>query len=149
MIFLSLILFGSPVEKKECTCIPAAKTDNFYPGNESVMIEGTRTIRRLQGVVLDPADQVMPQSLVEVFSSNTSLMNRDVQNVSSGREQQSRIKVCWTDEKGRFCFRGIQIGIYIMRISHQGFQPVSFIVEIKAGKKRQMKPLEVMLNVAT
>ena len=79
-----------------------------------------KRVRELRGVVLYPNGKVMKDAVVEVYENPVKVSAEDVTYKTVKRITSVDRKVaCITATDGRFCFKHLRPGKYLLRVGHR------------------------------
>ena len=93
-------------------------------------------VRRLQGVVVDPAGAPIPLAQVTVFD-DPEVWSDESLNFEQKRERQKTIAETRADDEGRFSVKKLPKGSYEVEFSRGGFNTLSVIVQIDPSERSE------------
>ena len=129
---LLLLLASSFLQSGDCQCKKVSDDVTTHWGHESVILAAEEKVSMLRGKVVDPAEAVLPETLVEVFDDPDVLLSPNNPDIESRKEKRRRVAACRTGEDGKFCFSDLQEGRYELRFSRAGFNTASIVVSVKS-----------------
>ena len=140
-------------QAKDCGCKTALKDDIPLGGNV-VIVERAGTVKQIRGVTrFDVDGKTFEDVVVEVFKISKSEEKNLADNAWKVVENKKRKTACVTNKNGKFCFKGLPKGTYVLRVGTRTrnveyFNYVHIIVKVnpKVGKGKEIK---VGLSVAT
>jgi hypothetical protein len=117
LAFSMLFSFQGTNQSKNCYCRKAWDQSPKL-GNIFTTMNGGR-VKAIRGVVSYPNGEVMEDAVVEVFKSPPKLnpdsyTYEDVERITRG----DRKAACRTPRNGRFCFKHLRAGKYLLRVGH-------------------------------
>jgi len=101
----------------------SARIRSAYGANELIEYSA-KTVRRIQGMVLDSNGAPVNEAVVEVYKYSGG------ERTFGSKERQA---ACLTDRNGSFCFTGLPSGLYLLRIGtrrSEGFNEVYVKVKL-------------------
>ncbi len=119
---------------KNCKCRPAkSKETTRWGGNMWIAHEEEGVFKFVAGTVYDLAGGELDDALVEVFDKPDYILCDWQENNPNGctttpPDNQRRKIACRTGKDGKFCFNGLPVGKYELRISKDSQFNVSHIV---------------------
>lgn len=162
LTFLILIfLLNFTAKGQKCHCLSASKIDVPSQGNQ-MMISSEGKVKQVKGTVewaynLEP----MENAVIEVFKTSEEEITKltsyngysddpDIardQKIYQIARDKKRKTACRTAKNGRFCFRNLSKGLYILRIGlnrsadKSGMNEVYYVVEIdrKNGQNHEIE----------
>jgi hypothetical protein len=140
-LFLAVsMLFSSygSFQSKKCA-FRKAVDESPRLGNLFTTMNGGR-VKEVRGIVLYPNGEVMEDAVVEVFESPLRLdvanyTYKDVERITN----VERKAACRTAKSGRFCFKNLRPGKYLLRIGHLydfQFSAVHVLVVVNPNGRR-------------
>jgi hypothetical protein len=146
LVLAILILFGAQSSDRKCSCQAALESDQPHGANELIEYSA-KTVKRIQGTVLDPNGAPINEAVVEVYKYSGG------EKIFGSKERQA---ACLMDRNGSFCFTGLPSGRYLLRIGTrkpEGFNEVFVKVKLDlawwTSWLRLSKKLEVKLSLGT
>jgi len=151
VLVLVMLLMLSSTASAECACKKAHSSDTtLYGGNEVIEMRGEHPYRSVRGKVTfgDSTGDSVEHALVELFSSDRKPTDEHSFDEESKR---TRIRACWTQKDGRFCFGKLRPGFYEIRASYNRGMNVTytFIEVTKQKSANSDEPLEIELRPGT
>jgi len=148
LLILVLLTAQNGRLERPCSCRTVSDDERTRWGNNHVVLSSVARLRVLRGVVKASNDELMADTLVEVFTDPGVLLLRYSPPVAARRARQRRIAACLTNEEGEFCFTRLPAGQFELRCSAAGFQTVSQGIRVGA-KGRVRRKVIVALEPAT
>jgi hypothetical protein len=103
-----------------------------------------RPIKKIQGRVLDPLGQPIPNAYVYIWRMPMHISD---ENFSSVRFNRDRILDCQTGEGGRFRIGNLRSGKYVVCATMRGMNSTCVLITLKPESKR--KGFDIVLEVGT
>ena len=168
IIIFIFLMFISPVfaQEQRCSCLSASKKDVPSQGNVLVILNGGK-VKQVKGVVSwGNGKGVMENSVIEVFKVSESEIDKKVsyngysndpdiardQKIYDIAQDKKRKTACRTGKNGKFCFKNLPKGMYILRLGlnrsvNSGMNEIYYVVEVdrKNGKNHE---IEAFINAA-
>ena len=143
-----LILIAASVSVAGCLCQHAGPHETTRDGANIFEYKVEKTpLRYVKGLVLLAHSGPADKALVEIFTHPEYLL--DPTDFSKPRPKQLREAACITAKDGRFCFEGLEPGVYEIRVSlAQGINISHVYVEFDPHSSRK-DDLVINLSMAT
>jgi uncharacterized GH25 family protein len=105
-----LVFLGIVSQQPKCHCQLAQADDRAHGANQTIVLSH-KTVKRISGRVLYQDGTPVSQAVVEVYE------NADSDKVDAYRTTRTKERraACLADESGRFCFRDLPSGRYLVR----------------------------------
>ena len=141
VLILSLILTASVAQaQKAVGCAPATPDDKTMWGHIATEIDGD-PVARLSGRVQDMNGGSISQALVEVFA--------DDGDRTPTSDTAKRLVGCITGLNGKYHFKGLRKGNYILAVGARGFNITFVKFKFDPSDQKARKNLDVALHVGT
>ncbi|MBL8151551.1 MAG: carboxypeptidase regulatory-like domain-containing protein [Blastocatellia bacterium] len=150
---LFLLLTVNVFQKDKCLCTPATPEDTTFLGWTEFVLSEKQNLKQITGTATIAAkfnEKTVPVSnvLVEVFDNPDIALTHNL-DLKTRQEKQKRVAACFTGLDGKFCFNQIPKGSYEVRLSKQGYDPTSVIVNlVKRSAKYEDKTLHILMTVS-
>jgi len=123
-------------------CVPAS-VETLWGGNENVVIQEARSIRKVRGLVQDSQHTPVSGALVEVYDHPEIVLR----NPSRTRTGQSRLAACITGDSGSFSL-DVPPGRYELRLSKSAeWDVTSVLLTVRNSPFSSRKGIVVRLLV--
>ncbi|MDQ6788014.1 MAG: hypothetical protein M3033_14510 [Acidobacteriota bacterium] len=145
--FLIFTFISSAFAQNEnCSCNSASENDKPLGGNH-VTVQNEGKVKQIRGITtffID--DKIFKDVVVEVFE----ITKEEEKNISDNAwrivENKQRKIGCITGDDGKFCFKNLQRGTYVLRIGTRTrdveyFNSVYVVVKLnpRSGKNKEIK----------
>ena len=123
LVILGFLLIAAPMQEPKCPGQKADDQDQPHGANELIEYSH-KTVKRIQGRVVDPTGAPIDEAVAEVYSYSDADTKTDPYAFTRSQE---RLAACVTDKNGNFCFSNLKSGNYLLRIGTRhsaGFQEV-------------------------
>lgn len=138
---LFLLLSASYAQaQKAIGCSSATDNDETIWGHIATELESD-PVAKVTGKVLDMNEAPIYLALVEVFV--------DDGNGTPTSPKTKRLVGCITDHKGKYHFRGLKKGNYILAVGARGFNITFVRFKFDPDNQKSRKKLDVMLQAGT
>jgi len=138
-LLLILIAVSEATPLVNCGCTKAEPTDKTIWGHMARDYSLQTPRQSIQGKVLDPRGDPVYGALVEVFAD-------DGTDRTPTSQKRQRVMACKVGENGRFCFKGLRPGKYILAIGSNGFN-ISFISVVLDPKNPTSSNKSIKINL--
>ena len=123
-------------------CKLASAENTKWGGNTNVVLQESKPMRSIRGIVRDPMDKPLTAALVEVYDHPEIVL----QDSSPERTGQKRIAACVTSEGGSFAF-DVPPGYYELRVSKSSeWNATSVLVQVIKSVAASKKGMSVRLS---
>lgn len=137
--------FNAFAQKQHCDCLFTSKNDVPSMGNVIVVINEGK-VKQIKGTVAYASGELMDNAVIEVFQVSKNEVVDD-ENAYKITENKKRKTACKTNRSGKFCFKDLPKGIYVLKIGLDtlkdriGTNGIYFIVEVdsKNGEKHEIE----------
>lgn len=143
------ILSGASLAFADCHCKHAGRHETTrWGGNEAVLIVEEAPQRLIRGTVtFNHPDEPQEDALVEIFTHGEYLLKEGPPDPNAA--PQKRIAACVTGPDGKFCFAGLNAGVYELRSSIGSGINVTHVYVKVDPKSKVSKELVVTNTVGT
>ena len=142
-----LLLLAGVSYGQDCNCV-SGNTDEItlWGLHVNIVIDRVDNVKSFRGVVSN--GEPLKRTLVEVFSDGEIIAMENTPDVSARKKNQIKLASCWTGEDGEFCFDYLDPGTYELRVSKEGFETISFIINYDPRNNRLTdKQIEVEMPI--
>jgi hypothetical protein len=157
LIIILFTIFAASItifaQAKDCGCRNALNNDIPLGGNE-IITENVGTVKQVRGVTrFLVSGKNFEDVVVEVFNISKNEEKNLVNDAWKIVENKKRKVACITGKSGKFCFKTLPKGAYVLRVGTRTrkveyFNYVHVIVKVNP-KSKQNKKIKVDLKLAT